>query len=311
MPIVVDTDLDSPRRFPSSAAPKERAFRRAFTMMETLVLIGIFIILLSIFIPYLSSLRESSRRAACADNLRQIRDALQQYAHDNNSDFPRVVYDPTMSGYTAFTGADAASPFAKNSPVKANDVTASLWLLIRAGLLNNPRVFICPSSDDQRDLITSASNQLVKPTQRSNFRYPINLSYSYACPFSSAPGFVMNDTKPSDFALMADKNPGQAATQVPQNASPDDYAKANSPNHNGAGENVLFADGSVAFVRNPYCGVGRGPNLFGDNIYTARAAKPTTQASELPPNVNGVVGMNVSPVRNDDSYLVPTADFMK
>jgi prepilin-type processing-associated H-X9-DG protein len=147
--------------------------------------------------------------------------------------------------------------------------------------------------------------------QRSNFRDPSNLSYSYACPFSSAPDFKMNDTKPSDFALMADKNPGQPASQIPAGASPEEMAKANSPNHDGAGENVLFADGNVAFVRNPYCGVGRGPNQFGDNIYTARAAKPTTQASELPPNVSGVVGTNVCPVRNDDSYLVPTADFPK
>jgi prepilin-type processing-associated H-X9-DG protein len=294
-----------------SAAPQGRVFRRAFTMMETLVLTGIFIILLSIFIPYLSSLREASRRAACADNLRQIRDALQNYAHDNNSDFPRVVYDPSVAGYTAFTGPDSPNPFAKNSQVKPNDVTASLWLLIRAGQLTSPRVFICPSSNDQHDYLIDAKGQPVKPTQRSNFRDPSNLSYSYACPFSSAPGFVMNDTKPSDFALLADKNPGFAASQISQGSSPEDMAKANSLNHAGAGENVLFADGSVAFVRNPYCGVGRGPNQYGDNIYTARSLKPTTQASELPSNVNGVVSRDVAPVRNDDSYLVPTADFAK
>jgi prepilin-type processing-associated H-X9-DG protein len=292
-----------------SVAPKGRTFSRAFTLMESLVLLGIFIILLSIFIPYLGSRLEASRRITCADNLRQIRDALQTYASQNNSDFPRVIYDPAVSGYTAFTGADADNPFTKNSAVKPNDVTASLWLLIRSGLIANPRVFICPSSSDARDLMTDRNGQLVKAIQRSNFRKASNLSYSYACPFSAAANFRMNDTKPSEFALMADKNPGAPAAQFPPNSSPAQLAKINSPNHGGAGENVLFADGSVAFVKNPYCGVGRGPNQFGDNIYTARAAKPTTQAAELPPNIAGVVGKDVSPVKNDDSYLVPTADF--
>ncbi|HMB94939.1 MAG TPA: hypothetical protein VKK61_02760 [Tepidisphaeraceae bacterium] len=297
----------APIRFPFSAAPQGRAFRRAFTMMETLVLIGIFIILLSIFIPYLSSLRESSRRAACAEHLYEIRNALQNYARDNGSDFPRVVYDPAHSGYTAFTGPDADDPFAKNSAVKPNDITAPLWLLLRKGWVVDSRVFICPSSDDMRDLITDKNGHVVKIMQRSNFRSPNNLSYSYACPYSSAPGFRLNDTKPAEFALMADKNPGASAALFSSDASPDNLAKANSPNHNRVGQNVLFADGTVVFSSTPYCGVGRAANPPGDNIYTARAAKPTTQAAELPPGVIGVVGTDVCPVQNDDSYLVPTA----
>lgn len=286
-------------------------FRRAFTLMETLVLIAIAIVLLSIFIPYLGWIRESSRRITCADNLRQIRNALQNYARDNNGDFPRVVYDQTRfpEGYAAFTGPDADDPFAENSPVKPSDVTASLWLLVRCGYINDTRVFICPSTSDFRDVMTDASGRRVEPRQRGNFRGPRNLSYSYASPFSSAAGFRMNDTKPGGFALMADKNPGRPAAMVAPDSSPRDLAKANSPNHRGAGQNVLYADGSVGFIRTPYCGSGGTTHSPGDNIYTARAARPATQpAHEVHFAVVGVVGRVYSPVSNDDSYLVPTIE---
>src|SRR3954447_3008370 len=104
--------------------------RRAFTLMETLVIIAILIILLSIFIPYLLSVREASRRTTCANNLYQIRDALNNYALLNNRELPRVKYDAANNsdGYTAFTGPDSDNPFADNSTVQPNDVTASLWL---------------------------------------------------------------------------------------------------------------------------------------------------------------------------------------
>jgi hypothetical protein len=71
---------------------------------------------------------------------------------------------------------------------------------------------------------------------------------------------------------------------------------------------VLFADGSVAFEKTPYCGVGSsGGKSPGDNIYTARAARPTTQSTSLPVSVVGFIGHDVGPVQNDDSYLVPMA----
>jgi prepilin-type processing-associated H-X9-DG protein len=100
---------------------------------------------------------------------------------------------------------------------------------------------------------------------------------------------------------MADKSPGAPAAQVPFGAA--DLSKANSPNHSGAGQNVLYGDGHVEFRKTPYCGVSD------DNIYTARAPKfqMTTQPATLPASVTGVVGFSFDPVQADDSYLVPSA----
>lgn len=279
---------------------------RGFTLMESLVLVGIFIVLLSIFIPYLLSIRETNKRTACEQNLRQIFQALQSYARDNGGAFPRVVYDPVNrpDGYTAFTGAFDANPFAPGSAVAANDVAASLWLLVRGKYITDTRVFICPSSGDSRDSMTDDSGSPVSsPTQRSNFRGARNLSYSYANPFSSAQGYRLNDTKPAGFVLIADKSPGTPAATVGADAPSLEQAKANSPNHGGAGQNIVLSQGGFSFVKTPYSGIG------GDNIYTARAANAalTTQPTTLPNNVPGVVGTAFSAVRNDDTYLVPTA----
>src|SRR4051812_28074440 len=115
--------------FKRSALKSRRAFPRAsgFTMMETLVLLGILVVLLGIFIPYLLSIRETNRRVSCQHNLENIFKALTMYARDNAGEYPRVIYDPVNrpDGYTAFTGPDDGNPFSPDSLVRPNDVTAS------------------------------------------------------------------------------------------------------------------------------------------------------------------------------------------
>src|SRR5579863_9971360 len=128
-----------------------RAVRsRAFSLAELLVLIGIVVILISIFVPYIAKVRENDHRARCAENLRTLMVALRNYASANHGSFPSVEYDSAHNphGYVAYTGATAADPFARDTTVLPNDVTASLWLLVRHKLAK-PADFICPSTSDR------------------------------------------------------------------------------------------------------------------------------------------------------------------
>jgi prepilin-type N-terminal cleavage/methylation domain-containing protein/prepilin-type processing-associated H-X9-DG protein len=276
-----------------------------FSLVELLVVIGIVVLLFSIFVPYVAKVRETDHRARCAENLRSIMAGLQSYARSNHGTLPRVVYDPAHNpeGYAAYTGAIAPDPFARDSQVRPNDVTASLWLLVRAGLAQ-PASFICPSS-----LETAETGDASEWRHHSNFSGSQHLSYSYASPFSNAPGYTLNDYLPADFALMADKNPGISPSgsnviAPAYTAEPFDIAKANSNNHGRAGENVLYADGHVAFQTTPYCGVGHG--AVRDNIYTALQRTPVPKGQYPPAEANGVVGRDVGPAWERDSYLVPT-----
>jgi prepilin-type processing-associated H-X9-DG protein len=277
-----------------------------FSLVELLVVIGIVVILLSIFMPYVAKVRETENRARCAENLRQILGGLQLYAHANHNLYPSVTYDPAHNprGYVAFTGINSPDPFANDTQVRPNDVTASLWLLVRAGQAQ-PGAFICPSSGETPDV----SNPAVW-RQRSNFSSGQHLSYSYALPFSDALGYVLNEFLPADFALMADKNPGTSrsrgsdATGPAYNDPPIQVATANSNNHGRAGQNVLYADGHVAFQATPYCGVGAGAQR--DNIFTALRRTPLKKGESPPGEGNGVIGRDVGPAWDKDSYLVPT-----
>jgi hypothetical protein len=268
------THADYPRR------------RRAFTYIELLAMLAIL------------------------DNLLLLRNALDAYAGDNHHDFPRTTYDPALNanGYTAFTGPYAGNPF--SVAVGPNDATASLWLLVRKGYVKDLSIFVCPSSRQTPDSLVGVMGEPVNAEQRSNFRSSANLSYSYASPFSGYADYRLNsDALPAQFATMADKNPGSSAALVPHDASPLELARGNSLNHQRAGQNVLYADGSASFQVTPYCGVGRDTSHpDGDNIYTALAAKPLTPGDSPFYAGNGFCGRQYGPSYQYDTFLVPTEE---
>jgi type II secretory pathway pseudopilin PulG len=298
--------------------PSARLFavagRRGFTAVELLVLILIVLLLLSIFIPFIRKSRETEHRVRCQANLRAIGDALHKYATANAGTFPRVVYDAVnqAAGYYAYTGPYAPNPFGGDGRVSANDVTASLWLLVRGGYAS-PADFICPSSGDAADPVTDAAGKAVKADQRSNFKRARNLSYSYASPFSAAPGYKLTEYLPSDFVLLADKNPGKYAgsdvTGPAFNAPLLELAKANSRNHGRAGQSMLFADMHAEFRQSPYSGFGYYvTGSAGDNVYTVLSATPLPEEPAPDPKVKGLVGPEYGPAWKGDTYLVPTED---
>jgi prepilin-type N-terminal cleavage/methylation domain-containing protein len=62
--------------------------RRAFTIVELLVVIGIIAALLALLLPSLRRARESSRSVGCASNVRQVTQAMMMYAVDNTDMLP-------------------------------------------------------------------------------------------------------------------------------------------------------------------------------------------------------------------------------
>ncbi len=290
-----------------------------FSLVELLVVVAIIVILGGIFIPYFSKIREADRRVRCADNLRAIMEGLRQYAmlRDANGkashSYPSVTHDRDFNGYVAYTGADSPNPFSKDTRVRPNDVTASLWLLVRLGIVPTSR-FICPSSGQSPDPMLTA-NRAMAAEQRSNFTSGAFLSYSYASPFSRDENYkILDDSHVSDFALMADKNPGvsrKADRQntrgdgaPPWNADPFELARVNSSNHGRVGENVLYADGHVSWQTTVYCGFGH--EGYRDNIYTALTPTPVDPAQRPPVESNGYCKPDMGPAWANDSYLVPT-----
>ncbi len=67
-------------------------FRRAFTLVELLVVVGIIAVLMGVLMPALGKARESARRAICASNIRQLYVASMAYATDNRGFLPPAHY---------------------------------------------------------------------------------------------------------------------------------------------------------------------------------------------------------------------------
>ncbi len=80
---------------------KQKPGRAGFTLVELLVVIAVVALLAALLFPAFARARESSRRAACQNNLRQLALAIHQYAQDSDGRYP-VGLGVTTTGTPVF-----------------------------------------------------------------------------------------------------------------------------------------------------------------------------------------------------------------
>lgn len=115
--------------------------RRAFTLVELLVVIGIIALLVSILLPTLGRAREAAQRTQCLSALREIGNAMRIYATMNKDSCPVGCIANGSAWEKQFSYAVAWRTGSTYKPL-------GLGVLANAGLLKVGKTFYCVSNRD-------------------------------------------------------------------------------------------------------------------------------------------------------------------
>lgn len=274
--------------------------------MDVLFLPLVFIFLTMVLVSALRQPREIAFRMTCSKNLSAVGKAIMIYDGSGDGLLPRAggpastwaARIPNWRGKDRFEayGMDRSGVGGQAS------VSASLYLPVKYSCAP-PKWFLCPaeeSSSEFRPSLYGVADEDLIDLWDFGPNPPQHCSYAYGAPYGPGERTAFG---PPGMPIVADRNPWIDASFAPAgdfslfkpdirpfNGKERQARHGNTFSHQGDGQNVLFLDSHVEFVKRPWCGFDN------DNIYTSWDGEDKIRGT--PPEVGSI------PAGRTDSLLV-------
>ncbi|HSV27765.1 MAG TPA: type II secretion system protein [Sedimentisphaerales bacterium] len=123
--------------------------RRAFTLVELLVVVAIIAVLLSILLPSLANVKHLARRVQCSSRLRGIGQAVTLYAEKYDGKLPTLQCDPT--GPFPYSAHYFLQMRLNAGQAVGQEQVIHFGCVYRTGLIDDARLFYCPATENWKD----------------------------------------------------------------------------------------------------------------------------------------------------------------
>jgi hypothetical protein len=222
---------------------------------KRLAIAAVFLIVGAIFVSVSSSVipsyaRQKSLQQQCKMQLQQIWHALNNYSSDYDGKLPTLA-------------SAAGSPWWKvgYQGKENHSNTRPIWLLVKNNYIK-PANFVCPGSrhDETAQLNALQIQNLSDFPGRKYMTY----SFKISCNNSAGGKLVCRKVLMSDLSPLFEELPSDYSESFRPLHLTKDMLTLNSINHRRRGQNVLFGDGRVEFIKT------RFTNLLEDDIFTLR-----------------------------------------
>jgi prepilin-type N-terminal cleavage/methylation domain-containing protein/prepilin-type processing-associated H-X9-DG protein len=244
--------------------------RKAFTLVEVLVVIAIIAVLAALLLPALTRGKQRAQRIQCIGNLQEMGTAFQLFAHDHGGKFP--MQTPEAEGgseefVTAGTSINGTFYFSyRHLQTLANELVV-------------PRILVCPADIDREPAASFST------LQNSNVSYFVNAYADY--------------NEPS-IALAGDRNITNDAKATASLVRGTYGLRWTSGLHSFKG-NVLFSDTHVEQLNN--AGMDLPGATVANSVFFLPAVRtPTPAVSGTPPMEEQSVS---TPAQNDGQPPAP------